>query len=375
MTDSNKTTVVLIANTSWYLWNFRRRLAAEILGSGFRLIFVAPQDSYSARLGEISTYVPIKLSRQGKNPIAELLAIRHLANLFSRERPDVVLSWTPKLNIYCGLISRFSGFQLIPNVAGLGTVFVNDSLLAKLVGILYRLAFAKLNSVFFQNQDDMEVFVGAGWLQRGAASLLPGSGVDLSRFRRAPPARNDPFLFLYGGRLLSEKGLPELVDASRQLRLDGRSFVLRVCGHLDPGNPSGVCGEQIAAWRNAGLIEYYGANDRMEIEIQRTNCVVLPSYYREGIPRILLEAAACGRPVITTDSVGCREAVIDGVTGILCRPRDIPSLVSAMRRMLDLSNEERGEMGLAAHRLAKARFSEDIVVEKYLKAIRRVDAL
>jgi len=369
MTETKQKTIVLVSNTSWYLWNFRRRLATEILDRGFRLVFMAPQDAYSEKLREISTFVPITLSRKGKNPITELLAMRHISKILGRERADVVLSWTPKLNLYCGLISRFSKFQLIPNVAGLGTVFVNDGLLVKLVGALYRLAFARLSTVFFQNREDRQIFIDAGWLQRKAVRMLPGSGVDLDRFRATLPPGNDLFLFLYGGRLLADKGLPELVEACRRLRTEGRSFVLRVYGHLDPGNPSGISCEQIAAWGEEGLLEYCGASDRMEEVIRQADCVVLPSFYREGIPRILLEAAACGRPAITTDSVGCREAVEDGITGILCEPRDVPSLVSAMQRMLDLSAAERATMGRAARRLAETKFDESIVIDEYINAI------
>jgi glycosyltransferase involved in cell wall biosynthesis len=373
MTDKNNKTIVLTANTSWYLWNLRRRLAMEIMDHGFRVVFVAPEDDYSDKLRAISDFTPITLSRTGTNPLKELATIRHIADVLEREAPSAVLSWTPKLNIYCGLISRFSRFRLIPNVSGLGTVFIGGGMLAGTVGILYRLAFARLNAVFFQNNEDWKLFADANWINNGAATVLPGSGVDLDRFQPTPPPENDKFLFLYGGRLRVDKGLPELVEACRQLRAEGRLFALRVYGHFDSGDRSFVSSEQIAAWGQEGLLEYCGASDHMEDVFHQSDCVILPSYYREGVPRILLEAAACARPAITTDSIGCRDAVKDGVNGLLCKPRDVPNLVATMKRMLDLPAARREKMGRAARRLAEVRFDENFVISEYLGAIHQAD--
>ena len=370
MVDSRPAKIALMANTSWYLWNFRRRLAEELASHGYELVWVAPQDKYSERLGAIGRFAGIELSRKGINPFVELAGIFNIVRVLRRERPDVVLSWTPKLNVYCGLVARISRWSLIPNVAGLGVVFVDSGLLARFVGILYRLAFARLDRVFFQNSDDCAAFVASGWVRPGAATILPGSGVDIRRFEATPPPANDLFVFLFAGRLIGDKGLPQLVEACRRLREEGRDFILRVYGHFDSGNPSGIDENQIKAWSDQGLIDYCGASDNIEAPLKRADCIVLPSFYREGIPRILLEAAASGRPVITTDSVGCREAVDNGVTGLLCTPKDVASLKSAMARMLDFSTDERAAMGRAARQLAETRFDENIVISAYLTAIR-----
>ena len=363
--------IVLVANTSWYLWNFRRRLAFAIQESGFDVVFVAPEDEYSNRLAEIGRFVPIAIDRKGKNPFKELLSIVEIAKALQRERPNVVLTWTPKANIYCGLISRLSGIEVIPNVAGLGSLFVSKGSLTQLVGLLYKAAFGRLSTVFFQNNDDLGEFVAANWVSEVSARVLPGSGVDLDRFTATSLPQNCQFVFLFGGRLISEKGLPELVEACRRLRTDGFSFVLRIYGHFDPGNPSSISEKQIAEWTAEDLVDYRGPSDQMEIAIQQSDCVVLPSYYREGIPRILLEAAASARPVITTDSTGCREAVDHEVTGFICKPRDVKSLVAAMKRMMTLSVADREKMSWSARQRAEAKFDEEFVVSEYLDAIHR----
>lgn len=369
MNDRARPSIVLTSNTSWYLWNFRRRLAEELDGRGFQVVFVAPEDDYSCRLREQGRFCAISMNRKGKNPVRELITMRQIARLLDEEKPDIVLSWTPKLNLYCSLLSRSRSLQVIPNVAGLGAVFVNQGMLAGLVGVLYRFAFARLGTVFFQNKDDLRFFEDRGWLNGGVARLLPGSGVDLGRFEATELPENDPFVFLFAGRLIADKGLPQLVEAGRKLRQGGDNFVIRVHGHLDPDNPTGIPEAQLHEWHDRGDIDYQGATDRIEAAINLADAVVLPSFYREGIPRILLEAAACGRPVITTDSVGCREAVEDGENGYLCDPRSVDSLAAAMKKLLQLSPAERQAMGNAARQLAETRFDERIVINAYMTAV------
>lgn len=366
----DRKTIILFANTSWYLWNFRRRLAREIQQRGFDVLFVAQEDTYSGRLREIGRFVPLAISRRGKNPIVELRSILAVASIMRREKPHIVLTWTPKPNIYSGLVSRLCAVNVVPNVAGLGTLFVQQGLLPRAVGLMYRAAFHHLRTVFFQNRDDRDLFVAAKQVTEDSAKVLPGSGVDLERFTTSPLPSNRPFVFLYGGRLLAEKGLPELVKASRQLRDTGIEFRLMVFGFLDSGNPSAIGETELAGWVDEGLVDFHGFSDHMEHAIQQCDCVVLPSYYREGIPRILLEAAASARPIITTDSVGCREAIEAGVTGIYCLPRDVASLAAAMQAMIKFSPGEREAMARAARRLAETRFDENIVIAEYLTIIK-----
>ena len=362
-------TAMLVANTSWYLWNFRRRLAEALLGQGFELVFAAPQDQYSERLSGLGRFVPVEFDRKGKNPLREMATVYALRQLLRIERPGVVLTWTPKPNIYCGLAARGSRTRLVPNVSGLGTAFASGELLPALVKSLYSLAFHSLPVVFFQNAEDRETLAGAGCIQKSAARLLPGSGVDLERFKASPLPANDTFRFLYGGRLLKEKGLPELVEAMRAIRADGIAAELVVYGHFDPGNPLAISEPDMRLWEDEGLLRYRGQSDHMQDAIREADCVVHPSWYREGLPRILLEAAASARPVVTTDNVGCRDALDPGVTGYLCESRDVASLTEALRAMIDLAPETRDAMGRAGRRLAESKFDERIVIDEYLDVI------
>lgn len=361
--------LLLVSNTSWYLWNFRRRLAERLEACGYEVAFAAPPDDYSARLENVTSFAPLPLDRRGRNPLVELAAVFRLWRLLHRVRPDAVLSWTPKPNIYGALAGRVFGVPVIPNVAGLGFAFIGGGWLARVAGSLYRFAFRKCAIVFFQNAHDRDQFVAAGRVREHVARLLPGSGVDLERFRQRPPRRAGDFVFLFVGRLLADKGLRELVAAARLCMGDDAPVRLRIAGFVDQGNPAAIGEDEIRGWQAEGVAEYVGSTDAPEKLIADADCVVLPSYYREGIPRVLLEAAACGRPVITTDAPGCRDAVIDGETGFLCQPRGVDSLVQAMRKMLTLPPAEREAMGRAGRAFMERSFSEEIVFEAYEKAL------
>lgn len=360
--------LLLVANTSWYLWNFRHRLAGNLGSGGCEIVFAAPPDDYSKRLDAIGRFVPFAMDRKGRNPFAELATIARAVRLVRAVRPHALLTWTPKPNIYGALAARVTGTPVVPNVAGLGFVFIGGGWLARVAGLLYRIAFRKCPVVFFQNGHDRDQFVAAGWVREGAARVLPGSGVDLARFRPQPLRQATDFVFLFVGRLLADKGLRELVEAVRSLRRSDARVRLRIAGFVDPGNPAAIREGEVRGWQDEGVAEYLGPTDEPEKLITAADCVVLPSY-REGMPRVLLEAAACARPVITTDAPGCRDAVIDGETGFLCRPRNVESLADGMRKLLALPPAEREAMGRAGRAYMERSFSEEIVFAAYRIAL------
>jgi glycosyltransferase involved in cell wall biosynthesis len=364
--------LLLIANTSWYLWNFRAKLAERLRQNGCEITFAAPPDAYSGRLAEIGHFVPLKLNRKGRNPLTELFALLRVYRLLRAERPDYVLTWTPKPNIYTAFAGRFARIPVTPNVAGLAYAFTGDRRLARIVSILYRVAFERCKIVFFQNNDDRHLFVEGHWVEATAARLLPGSGVDLDRFRPQPPRDGRGFVFLFIGRLIADKGLPELISAARQLKQREPGLCIRIAGFSDPGNPTSIDESTIRKWETEGIAEYLGSTDEVRTIIAAADCVVLPSYYREGTPRTLLEAAACARPIITTDAPGCRDVVIEGETGFLCRPRDVTSLAEAMRRMMTLTQAERETMGRAGRAYMERSFSEEIVIAAYERALSEI---
>lgn len=361
--------VVFLGNSSWYLWNFRLQMARRLRKEGASVVFIAPEDEYSERLEQCGEFRSISLDRKSLNPLREFLTLRQIYQAIKFEGDCMLVSWTPKANIYGGIASQLLGIPFIPNIAGLGFAFSDSGFLSALVKFLYRRSLRRAETVFFQNTDDMNRLVAAGIVRPDTAILLPGSGVDLNRFKRTDLPERPPFIFLFAGRLIEQKGIRELVAASRFLRHEGYDFVIRIYGFIDPGNPTSLSAEDLDEWDRSGTISYMGQTDRIETELRKAHCVVHPSFYREGRPRILLEAAAAGRPAITTDSIGCRDVVSHGVTGLLCTPRDWRSLANQMETIMNMSAGDLERMGGAARKRAESEYSESIVVSEYLTAL------
>lgn len=366
-------TIMFLANSAWNLAHFRAPLIDDLARSGARQIAVAPADESEQRLRDAGVeFVQIRLDRGGLSPLANLALMRDYRRVIAAHRPDVVLAFTVKPNIWGSLAASSLGVPVINNVSGLGTAFIGRPFLKSVVARLYRLAFARSARVFFQNEDDRDQFVREAIVGIGKADLLPGSGVDLAHFAMAPPRQSAPCRLLFIGRLLKDKGLEELAEASGMLKTEGLDFEVAVLGGEDPDNRSAVAPARLQQWQRDGLITLIGRRDDVRPELANCDCLVLPSY-REGMPRSVLEASAMGRPVIATDVPGCRQAVDDGVTGYLCRPRNAASLADAMRRMIAAGPERRAEMGRCGREKMERQFSQDRVVELYREAI--ADAL
>ncbi|MDN5848706.1 MAG: glycosyltransferase family 4 protein [Nitrococcus sp.] len=359
--------MLLISNTTWYIVNFRSGLIKALLASGWSVCVAAPPDEYSNEpVLQHCNRLTLPFSRRGKNPLRELATLFRIALLLRAVRPDIVLAWTPKPNIYAAFAGRVLGVKVIPTIAGLGTAFIRRGALSRIVSLLYLCSLKRCLRVFFENNDDQQLFVSNGWVAGSAAERLPGAGVNLKRFTPTPlPSGDEKAVFLFAGRLLADKGLRELIAATRKLKAERHQFRLLIAGFIDTGNPSGISQDELDLWHREESIEYLGPFKDICPVIAQADCVVLPSY-REGVPTILLEAAAMARPIIATDAIGCRDAVVDGETGFLCRPRDVDSLSAAMRHMLRLSRGQRAEMGARGRRFVENSFDEKSVIERYL---------
>jgi len=364
--------IVLTGNTGFKIANFRRGLIRTLISEGHSVTVVAPSDVHFTSLEALGcAVVPITMDRNGTAPLAEArLALQILAAL-QRLRPDVVFSYTIKNNIYSGLACRLLRIPFAPNVTGLGPAFNRKGLLNRLVRGLYRQAFRRARTVFFQNTQDRDVFLQAGLVDSQVARLLPGSGVDLQQFSARPlPPDTDGIVFLFVARLLWDKGLGVLAEAARDLRISHPHARIHVLGPLDPDSASAVSAAQMQDWIAEGLFHWLGSTDDVRPMLEAAHCVVLPSYYREGTPRSLIEACAIGRPIITTDMPGCRDVVIPGETGFLCAPRDAGALAAAMQAFLALDPAQRAAMGAAARRVAETRYDEAIVIAAYQDILR-----
>lgn len=360
--------VLLFANTPWYLYNFRLPLAEALREHGHQVLLVSPPGPHSLRLEEAGfRWEPFPLSRRGMNPLAELLTIVRLARLYRRERPDLLHHFTIKCVLYGSLAARLSATARTVNaVTGLGYVFLRQGRKARglqaLARGLYRLAL-KDTAVVFQNADDQAAFVADGLVRPGQSTIIRGSGVDLRRFPFTPEAEGEPLVIL-PARLLWDKGVGEFVEAARALAAGGVRARFALLGDLDPDNPAGISAGQLQAWQQEGVIEWWGWQDDMPAQYAKAHIVCLPSY-REGLPRTLLEAAACGRAIVTTDVPGCREAVQHGHNGLLVEKEQAGALTAALRELIACPQTRR-RMGANGRALAEAEFSVERIVAETL---------
>jgi glycosyltransferase involved in cell wall biosynthesis len=367
--------VLIALNAAWNLVNFRGGLIRSLVSKGYEVVATAPLDEYAPRLQELGCrYVPLPMDNKGTHPGRDMQLLWRFFRLLRDERPDVFLGYTVKPNIYGSLAAHALGIPVINNIAGLGTAFMKDGWLARLVRFLYRLAFARSRRVFFQNDDDRRAFVDAGLVDPAQAGRVPGSGIDLQGFSQSPSRSQDGgrFRFLLVARMLWDKGVGEYVDAARLVRRISPSAEFCLLGFLDVKNPTAISRGQMQAWVAEGVVAYLGATDDVRPHIAAADCIVLPSYYGEGVPRTLLEAAAMGRPIVTTDAVGCREVVEDGVNGFLCRPRDAADLAAKLERMMALSPQARARMGRSGREKMEREFDERIVIDRYLAIIEEI---
>jgi glycosyltransferase involved in cell wall biosynthesis len=358
--------ILITANSSWYILNFRGQLIRSLINAGHRITVLATQDGYTDRLRALGCAVePLVMDTHGTSVLRELELLYTMIREFRRLRPDVVLSFTIKNNIYGALAARACGVPLVPNVSGLGPAFDKNGWLKTVVFVLYRFAFRHLPIVLFQNEDDRALFIQNGWVKEGRTRRLPGSGVDLDSFTVTPLPSGREIVFLLFARLINQKGVMEYVEAGKRLRDEGYPISCHILGFTDVDSRDAVGRERINAWIEEGAINYLGSSDDVREHISQADCVVLPSFYREGVPRSLLEAAAMGRPIVTTDVSGCRDVVDDEHTGYLCKARDIVSLAACMRRIAAMAPEERTEMGLKGRERIENLFDENIVISAY----------
>jgi len=374
-TTVRKKKILITANTTWNLLNFRRGLMSALLSNGFEVVAVAPVDEYrSGVLGVGCRYLPLEMDNQGTAPLRDLVLLLKYVKILFDERPDVLLTYTVKPNIYASLAARLAGVPVINNVSGLGTAFIRGGWLGTMVGLLYRVALQKSRCVFFQNEDDQQVFIKKGLVLSGQTELLPGSGIDLLHFSpdavsvQSAPEREGSLLFLMVARLLWDKGVSEFVEAARLVKDVYPGARFQLLGFLDVKNQTAVPRADVDAWVKEGIVEYLGTSDDVRPFIAAVDCVVLPSY-REGTPRSLLEAAAMAKPLIATDVPGCREVVSDGVNGLLCQVRNSQDLADKMLNFIEMPVASRLRMGSDSRRLAETRFDQAIVIQKYLQVI------
>lgn len=362
-------TVALAANAAWNIVNFRSGLIQGLQRAGWQVVAMAPRDEYASQLEAIGCrFVDTPMSASGTHPPDDLRLLRRYRSLLRELRPDVFMGYTIKPNIYGSIAAHRLGIPVINNITGLGSAFIGRGWLAWVARWLYRRALRRSRHVVFENEDDREFFVTAGLARHEQTRRMPSCGIDLQGFSLTPLPPREPgsaMRFLMVGRLLRDKGVVELVEAMRLLRRRGVAAECSLLGFLDVANPSAISRAQVSAWEAEGLVKYLGSSDDVRPFIAQAHCVVLPSY-REGVPRALLEAASMGRPLLATDVVGCRDAVDDGVNGMLAPARDAARLADKMEQMANLEHSRLQSMGRSGRAKVESQFDERAVIDQYV---------
>jgi glycosyltransferase involved in cell wall biosynthesis len=380
---SSRQTIVLCCHWAFCAANFRGGLVRELTRQGHRVVvIVPPEPEYEAVLRDMGAEVHLwRLQSKGKSPLTEVAAIWHLVQLLRQIRPDVMFTYTIKPVIYGAMAGKLCRVPVISVITGLGYVFLNNDWISKLARRLYGWTLDWSKEVWFLNSVDEQAFRQAGILDKSSVHFLPGEGVNTNHFGPdfAPaagllpkqPTASGALTFLMLSRLLKDKGVLEFVGAARIVKAKFPSARFQMLGGIDANNPSAIAPAQVAAWEEEGVVRHLGTHHDVRPAIQAADCVVLPSY-REGLPRSLLEASAMQKPLIATDVPGCRDVVKPHITGLLCAPQNEVDLAAKMLAILELSPQEREQMGANGRAFVRREFDEEIVFLHYLQGLKRL---
>lgn len=370
--ESNLKKLAIVVNNSWYAWNMRTNLALSFQKKGYDVFFICPSDEYTEKIKDNFKYISIDIDSKGTNPFNDIKLIFKYYRIYKELNPSIILHYTIKPNIYGTIASYILKIPSINNIAGLGTLFIKQNLVTKIAKLLYKISQNKAKKVFFQNKEDYELFTREGLVRKEISDILPGSGVDIEKFKPRQKINSNKFKFLLVSRMLWAKGVGEYVEAAKKLKDKYENVEFELLGHLDFPSPTAISKEQMKEWTNNDLVKYLGSSDDVRIELSDADCIVLPSYYREGTPRVLLESASMQKPIITTNNVGCRDVVDDNISGFICNPQDVDDLVLKMDKMFNLSKEERIQMGKAGRKKIIKEYDEKIVIHKYLEVVNEI---
>lgn len=361
-------TIIVTVNACWNLLQFRKNLLQALLDDGHRVIALAPFDHATEELRAMGLeVVDLPMDSKGMSPLRDLKLLWEFSKAFRLLKPDLILSFTIKNNIYGALAAKAQKIPFVPNITGLGTAFLSGSFLAGVARYLYRRAFAEVPAVYFQNADDAGEFLAKGLVRRDQVRHVPGSGIDISLFQPSDLPKGPP-VFLQVGRLLTDKGVREFAEAAKIVKEVHPEAAFQLLGGFAHSNSSALPRHELEAWVETDIIDYLGETSDVVPFIQKASVVVLASY-REGLPRTLLEGAALGRPLIATDVPGCRSVVDQGKNGFLADVKSGASLADAMIKMIQAGPETRAKMGKAARKTAEERFDVSLVIETYRKDI------
>ncbi len=359
--------LLFLVNHYLVIYNFRKELITELLHNGYDVTVVSPPGKIDNELLELGChFVECQIDRRGMNPITDLCLLKFYLKLIKARKPDVVLTYTIKPNVYGGMACQILAVKYITTITGLGTSIENGGLIASFILKLYKFSLKKSSCIFFQNRMDKKKMEDAG-IKGDKALLVAGSGVNLEIHSYEDyPDRREGLSFLYLGRIMKNKGVEELLEAAKEVKRIYPKVSFIMAGECEENYS-----ERLLVLTKRGIIHYLGFKENVHELIKKCSAVVLPSYH-EGLANVLLEASACGRPVLASNISGCRETFEDEKTGIAFCPRDAESLKAALIRFIILPYEQKREMGILARKKMEREFDRKRVVQSYLEEIEYV---
>lgn len=368
--------IALIANSTWNIYNFRLHIVKKLLEKGYEVSIIAPVDPYISKLKDLAgvSFVPLKhLKRKSTNPIDDIRLFFELWGIVKNEKFDLIINFTIKPNIYAGFVAGMRSIPFITVVTGLGYTFLHKGIINTITKVLYRLAFKKSSKVIFENEDDLILFKKLAIVPSTKGISVKGCGIDTAWFKpgETEQEKGTPTVFSFIGRLLYDKGIYEFIEAARLVRAKRQDIEFWVIGPIDKENPSALKEEDLLSWIKQKTVVYHGNADDVRPYIERSNCIVTPSY-REGLPKINLEALAMAKAVITSDSAGCRETVTDGQNGYLFEVKNVKDLASKILKFAALSRSEQQQMGARGREKAETIFNDKLISGEYLSIIHEV---
>jgi len=359
-----KGVIALVANTTWNIYNFRLNLIEKFIAEGWEIAVIAPVDeylTYKEKYPMVRHYGLRMLDRDSTNPVKDMLLVAELVRKYRKIRPDLIMHFTNKPNIFGGIAAGIIGFKSVAVVTGLGFAFIHNGYMQSIITMLYRLTAGFHRKFIFENTEDRQLFIDSGIISSKKSVSVKGCGVDTSFYTPIEGYRDpEKKIFTFIGRLLYDKGIREFVEAARTVKAVRKDVEFWVVGELDAGNPATVDKDELVRWIDEKIIYYHGFVKDVRNLIGQSDCIVLPSY-REGLPRIIIEGMSMAKPVITTDTPGCNETVDPGINGFLAKARDANDLAEQMNKILELSEDQRIEMGLAGRLKACREFDEKLV--------------
>lgn len=359
--------ILILANNDIGLYKFRKELIEELVKDN-EVFISLPGGEFVKDLVNIGCiFINTKINRRSTNPFADLKLMVDYKKIFREVKPDVVLSYTIKPNIYGGIICRITKTPYISNITGLGTALENSGFLQNVTILLYKLALKKARCVFFQNRENAD-FMNRKSIIRGKQRIIPGSGVNLDCFKILdyPNDKNTNFLFI--SRIMKEKGIEQYIETAKYISKKYPFTRFHVCGFCEEDYE-----EILEDLQKRGIIIYHGMVRDVREVLKETHCTIHPSYYPEGMSNVLLESAACGRPIITTNRSGCKEIVDDGINGYLVEQMNTQDLIEKVEKFINLSFDEKMQMGLAGRSKVEKEFDRQIVINAYFEELKSIE--